>query len=109
LSRFRLVRLVRTGSSEVFVAWDENRRIAQVDLHFGDRTVHATVVLEAPLSSADQQELYAQIDEDVVSSYMPSFERDDLVFTVFKGQEVDSFSYPEQEEELPGEEEARDS
>jgi len=107
LSRFRLVRLVRTESSEVFVAWDERHRIGQIDLHYGDRTIHATVIFEGQLSESDQQELYAQIDEDVVSSYMPSFERDDLVFTVFKGQEVDSFSYPEEEEELAEEEGAQ--
>ena len=107
MARFRLVRLVRTGSSEVFVAWDENRRVGQVDLHYGDRSIHATVIIEGHLSENDQQELYAQIDEDVASSYMPSFERDDLVFTVFKGQEVDSFSYPEEEEELPEEDEVQ--
>lgn len=98
MARFRLVRLVRTASSEIYVIWDDSRRVGQVDLHYGDDTIHATVVFEAAVSEDEQQELYSQIDEDIVSSYLPSFQREDLIFTVFRGQEVDSFSYPQDEE-----------
>jgi len=28
-----------------------------------------------------------------VSSYLPSFEREDLLVTIFRGEEVNSFSY----------------
>jgi len=98
LSRFRLVRLVRTASSEVYVIWDDSRRVGQVDLHYGEDTIHANVVFEAAVTEDEQQELYSQIDEDIVSSYLPSFQREDLIFTVFRGQEVDSFSYPHEEE-----------
>ena len=77
---YRLSRLVRTQSSEIFLIWDEDRRIGQLDLHFAieSRTIHATLVLEADLPVTVEEELLAQIDDDIVSSYLPSFEREDF-------------------------------
>jgi hypothetical protein len=96
---FHLVRSLRTLSSEIYLVWEGERRIGQVDLHYADSTVHATVVLEAHLSPEQQQELFAQLDEDVVSSYMPVFEREDFIIVVFQGEEVESLSYPPAMEE----------
>src|SRR3990170_7638423 len=91
---FRIVRLLRTLSSEIYVIWDDERRVGQLDLHYADGSIHASLMLEAELTDREQHDLYAQIDEDVVSSYLPSFEREEFVVTVFRGQEVDSFNYP---------------
>ena len=91
---FRLVRSVRTLSSEVYLVWDGELRIGQVDLHYADSTVHATVTLEAELTPEQQQQLFAQLDDDVVSSYLPVYEREDFIIVVFQGQETESFSYP---------------
>ncbi|UCH36576.1 MAG: hypothetical protein JSV65_09540 [Armatimonadota bacterium] len=91
---FRLIRSLRTLSSEVYMVWDGERRVGQVDIHYADATVHATVLLEAYLSPEQQQELFAQLDEDIVSSYMPVFEREDFIIVVFRGEETESFSYP---------------
>jgi hypothetical protein len=88
------VRSLRTLSSELYLIWEGERRIGQVDLHYADTTVHATVILEAHLPPEQQQDLFAQLDEDVVSSYMPVFEREDFIIVVFRGEEVASFSYP---------------
>lgn len=76
------------------MVWDGERRVGQVDIHYADATVHATVLLEAYLSPEQQQELFAQLDEDIVSSYMPVFEREDFIIVVFRGEETESFSYP---------------
>ncbi len=91
---YRLSRLVRTASSEIFLIWDEDRRIGQVDLHFAieSRTVHATLLLEADLTVAVEEELLAQIDDDIVSSYLPSFEREDFLVTVFRGEEISNYT-----------------
>ena len=94
MNRYRLVRLLRTLSSEIYVIWDDDRRVGQVDLHYADTAVQANLFLEAPLEDDEQQELFAQLDDDVVSSYLPSFEREQFIITVFVGQEVDSFNYP---------------
>jgi len=91
---FHLVRSLRTLSSELYLIWEGERRIGQVDLHYADATVHATIMLEAHLSAEQQQDLFAQLDGDVVSSYMPVFEREDFIIVVFRGEEVESFSYP---------------
>ncbi len=91
---YRLSRLVRTQSSEIFLIWEEDRRIGQLDLHFAieSRTVHATLVLEADLPVSVEEELLAQIDDDIVSSYLPSFEREDFLVTVFRGEEISNYT-----------------
>ena len=90
--RYRLSRLVRTQSSEVFLVWEEDRRIGQLDLHYAHTTVHATLVLEADLPVNIEEELLSQIDDDVVSSYLPSFEREDFLVTVFRGEEISTYN-----------------
>ena len=90
--RYRLSRLVRTQSSEVFLVWEEDRRIGQLDLHYAHTTVHATLVLEADLPVNVEEELLSQIDDDIVSSYLPSFEREDFLVTVFRGEEISTYN-----------------
>lgn len=90
--KYRLSRLVRTQSSEIYLVWDEERRIGQLDLHFAHDTIHATLVLEADLPVNTEEELLSQIDEDIVSSYLPSFDREDFLVTVFRGEEISSYT-----------------
>ena len=90
--RYRLSRLVRTNSSEIFLIWEDDRRIGQLDVHYAQDTIHGTLVLEADLTPETEEELLSQIDEDVISSYMPSFEREDFLVTVFRGEEISSFT-----------------
>jgi hypothetical protein len=90
--RYRLSRLVRTQSSEIFLVWDEDRRVGQLDVHYAHDTIHATLVLEADLPVNTEEELLAQIDEDIVSSYLPSFDREDFLVTVFRGEEISSYT-----------------
>ena len=91
---YRLSRLVRTQSSEIFLIWDEDRRIGQLDLHYAieSRTIHATLMLEADLPVTVEEDLLAQIDDDIVSSYLPSFEREDFLVTVFRGEEISNYT-----------------
>lgn len=91
--KFKLSRLVRTVSSEIYMIWEGEKRVGQIHLHFAHYTVHVTVMLEVDLSLSDEEELLAQTDEDIVSSYLPSFEREEMLVTVFRGEEVSSFSY----------------
>ena len=91
--KFKLSRLVRTVSSEIYVIWEGEKRIGQLHLHFAHYTVHVTLMFEADISLSDEEELLAQVDEDIVSSYLPSFDREDMLVTVFRGEEVSSFSY----------------
>ncbi len=99
LATYRLSRLLRTGSSEVYLIWVSDRRIGQVDIHYADAIIHANLLLEVDLTDDELMSLCAQIDEDVVTSYLPCFEREEFVITIFRGEEVDSFAYPPAEEE----------
>ena len=60
--RFRLTRLVRTHSSEIYLIWEENNRVGQLDLHFAHDTIHATLILEADLSVASEEELFRLLE-----------------------------------------------
>lgn len=91
-ARFRFTRSARTTSSEIYVIWEEENRVGQVDLHYSGSTVHATLILEADLSVTSEEELLTQLDEDIVTSYLPSFERDDFFVTVFRGEEISSYT-----------------
>ena len=92
--KYRLVRVLRTLSSEIYLVWEGERRLGQLDVHYADGSIHASLILEAELTEADEKALYEQIDDDIVSSYLPSFDREEFVLTVFRGEEVDSFNWP---------------
>jgi hypothetical protein len=91
-ARFRFTRLVRTQTSEIYLIWEEENRVGQLDLHYAGETVHATMILEADLSVTSEEELLTQVDEDIVSSYLPSFDRSDFLVTVFRGEEISSYT-----------------
>lgn len=94
MTTFRFVRLLRTLSSEIYVVWRDDQRVGQAGIHYADPSVQANLVLEAMLGDEELEELVRQLDDDVVSSYLPCFDRDQFIVTVFVGQEVDSFNYP---------------
>ena len=96
-SQFRLSRNVRTVASEIYVIWDNDTRVGQLHLHYAHDTIHAAVLLEVDLSVKEEEDLLETIDEDIVSSYLPSFEREDLLVTLFRAEELSSFSYSSQD------------
>jgi hypothetical protein len=88
----KLVRVVRTRSSEVFIIWQGDTRLGQADIHFGDDLIHATLILEKDLDADQQAELVDTLDHDVVSSHLAQFERENFLVTVWRGTELESFS-----------------
>lgn len=91
-TRFKLTRLVRTQSSEIYLVWDGEKRVGQIDIHYAQDTIHATVIFEADLTVQEEEELLTQIDDDIVSSYLPRFEREDFVAHVFRGEEISRYT-----------------
>ena len=61
--RYRLSRLVRTQSSEIFLIWEEDRRIGQLDLHYAieSRTIHATLILKPICRSAPKKNCWRRL------------------------------------------------
>ena len=96
-NQFRLSRNVRTVSSEIYIIWDNETRVGQLHLHYAHDTIHAAVLLEIDLSVKEEEDLLETVDEDIVSSYLPSFEREDLLVTLFRAEELSSFSYSSQD------------
>ncbi len=88
----KLVRVVRTDTSEVYIIWQDDTRLGQVDLHLGLDLIHATLILEKDLTADQQADLVDQLDQDIVSSHLPQFAREDFLVTVFRGTELESFS-----------------
>ncbi len=91
-TRFKLTRVVRTQSSEMYLIWDGEKRVGQVDIHFAHDTVHGTIIFETDLTVGEEEDILAQIDEDIVSSYLPRFEREDFVAHVFRGEEISRYN-----------------
>ena len=91
--KFKLSRLVRTASSEIYIIWDGDSRVGQIHLHYAHDTIHAALLLEIELTTHEEEDLLELIDEDIVSSYLPNFEREDLLVTMFRAEEISSFSY----------------
>lgn len=89
---FRLTRLVRTQTSEIYLIWDEERRIGQIDIHYAHDTIHGTLLLESDLTIDQEEGLIAQIDDDIVHAYLPSFDREDFLVTVFRGEEISHYT-----------------
>lgn len=89
---FRMTRLVRTQTSEIYLIWDEDRRIGQLDLHYAHDTIHGTLILESDLPIEQEEGLIAQIDDDIVQAYLPSFDREDFLITVFRGEEISNYT-----------------
>jgi hypothetical protein len=99
VEEFKLVRLVRTPHSEIYLIWEKEDRLGQVDLHYANGIVHATIILEEPLDKDEIDRLIDQLDDDIVSSYLPDFEREDFLVNVFVGEEILSYSEVEKDEE----------
>lgn len=92
-AEFKLSRLVRTVSSEIYIIWQGDTRVGQVHLHYAHDIIHTALLLEVDLTVTEEEDLLESIDEDIVSSYLPSFDREDLLVTVFRAEEISSFSY----------------
>ncbi len=100
----RLTRVVRTQSSEVYLIWDEDTRVGQVDLHYGPDLIHATLILERDMTPEQQADIVDQIDQEVVASHLPRFGREDFLVTVFQGRELEPFSDGPDEDDFDEEE-----
>lgn len=91
-TNYKMTRLVRTQTSEIYLIWDDDQRIGQLDLHYARDTIHGTLILEADMTIEQEEGLIAQIDDDIVHAYLPSFDREDFLITVFRGEEISSYT-----------------
>ena len=89
---YKFVRLVRTASSEIYVVWEGENRLGQLDLHYAGDIIHGTLILEMEVEPSREEELLTEIDQDIVSSYRPSYDREDFLVTVYRGEEISTYT-----------------
>lgn len=89
---YKFVRLVRTQCSEIYVVWEGENRLGQLDLHYAGDIIHGTLILEMEVDPNKEEDLLTEIDQDIVSSYRPSYDREDFLVTVYRGEEISTYT-----------------
>lgn len=97
---FNFTRVVRTLSSESYTIFEDDEPIGQVDIHFGQGTGYATLILTRVLGEERISELVATIDDQLVSCVLPPYDRLDFVTCVYHGTELDRYGDPSPDEDL---------
>ena len=88
----RFVRVVRTANSEQYILWDDDTRLGQIDIHYNLDLINATLVLEKELDVTAQNAIIDQIDEEIITSYLPRFERENFLITIYQGKELEPYA-----------------
>lgn len=89
---FRFVRVVRTANSEQYILWNDETRLGQIDIHYNLDLINATLVLEKEMDVTAQNALIDQIDEEIITSYLPQFERENFLITIYQGKELEPYA-----------------
>ena len=87
---YRFEREARTPHSEAYSIDDGEHSLGRVDVHFTSSATYATLAVHTSLDDEAVQHLIAAIDERVVSTADPY--REDLIVTVWRGEEVGVFA-----------------
>jgi hypothetical protein len=90
VAEYRFVREVRTPYSEAYSVEDDEHSLGRVDVHFTSSAAHAILAVHAAVTDEIVQELIAAIDDQIVTPADPY--REDLVVTVWRGEEVGTFA-----------------
>ena len=108
MADYRFSREARTPYSEVYTIDDGEHALGRVDVHYTGSAAHATLVVHAALSDEQVQDLLEAIDDQIVTSADPY--REDLVVTVWRGEEMGVFADDDgSEEDGDGDGDADDS
>lgn len=104
MAEYRFEREARTPYSESYVIEDGEHSLGRVDLHYTSSATYATLAVHHSLDDEQVQALIAAIDDRVVSTADPY--REDLLVTVWKGEEAGVFAdAPEDDDPDEGEKE----
>ena len=90
MAEYRFVREVRTPYSEAYSVEDDEHSLGRVDVHFTSSAAHAILAIHSAVTDEVVQELIAAIDDQIVSPADPY--REDLIVTVWRGDEVGTFA-----------------
>lgn len=97
MADYRFKREARTPYSEVYTIDDGEHALGRVDVHFTGSSAHATLIVHAAIDDDQVQEMLEAIDDQIVSPADPY--REDLVVTVWRGEELGVFADDETDDE----------
>ncbi len=101
MAEFRFTREARTPYSESYRIDDGDHAIARADIHFASAGAHATLAVHQSVSDDTLHELLEALDDEIVSTADPY--REDLIVTVWRGEEVGVFADDNDDEDGDGE------
>ncbi|MYI83582.1 MAG: hypothetical protein F4056_10020 [Chloroflexi bacterium] len=90
MAEFRFTREARTPHSESYRVDDGEHAIARADIHLTAASAHATLVIHQSVSDDTLHDLLEALDDEIVSTADPY--REDLIVTVWRGEEVGVFA-----------------
>lgn len=90
MADFNFSREARTPYSEVYTIDDGTHSLGRVDVHYTASATFATLAVHTSVDDARMQDLLAALDEEIVSTADPY--REDLIVTVWRGEEVGVFA-----------------
>jgi hypothetical protein len=86
VATYRFEREARTPYSESYAIEDADHALGRVELHFTSSVTFATLMVHDSVADEEVQDLIGEIDEQLVMTADPY--REDLVVTVWRGEEV---------------------
>ena len=90
MATYRFEREARTPYSESYAIEDADHALGRVELHFTSSVTFATLMVHDSVADEEVQDLIGEIDEQLVMTADPY--REDLVVTVWRGEEVGVFA-----------------
>ncbi len=102
----RFEREARTPHSESWIVEDAEHSLGRVDVHFTSSATYATLSVHSSVDDEGVQELIGAIDERIVSTADPY--REDLIVTVWRGDQLGIFSDEGDEDDEDDEDEDDD-
>ena len=90
MTDYRFEREARTPHSEAYAIDDGEHSLGRVDVHYTSSATYATLAVHQSMDDDAVQQLIAAIDERIVSTADPY--REDLIVTVWKGEELGVFA-----------------
>lgn len=103
MATYRFEREARTPYSESYSIEDTDHSLGRVELHFTSSVTFGTLMVHESVADEEIQDLIGEIDEQLVMTADPY--REDLVVTVWRGEEVGVFADDSDDEDEDDDEE----
>ena len=84
--------VVRTDRSEQYLIWDGDIRVGHLHLHYSYDIVYMTLALEIDMTKEEKDDLVDEIDDTIISSAIPPYDRHALNVTILRASNADTYT-----------------